>query len=199
MQTFSWFLRLISGEQAEGGWRLLDEQLVQRIKAGDNAAFTTLIENNQGKVYSVAYGLVRNSEDAMDISQETFLRAWDKIATWRGEASLSTWLCRIASNLSLDMLRKQKRVVPVREIVFAPGEVQRGPDADILSAEQKAELENAVAQLPEEYRHLVILRHAGAMSYRDMATTLGLSLSQVKNRLLRARQMLKRSLTGRVD
>ena len=180
MQTFSWFLRLISGEQAEGGWRLLDEQLVQRIKAGDNAAFTTLIENNQGKVYSVAYGLVRNSEDAMDISQETFLRAWDKIATWRGEASLSTWLCRIASNL-------------------APGEVQCGPDADILSAEQKAELENAVAQLPEEYRHLVILRHAGAMSYRDMATTLGLSLSQVKNRLLRARQMLKRSLTGRVD
>jgi len=67
-----------------GGVALLDDQLVERIKAGDNAAFTILIEANQSKVYSVAYGIVRNPQDSMDIAQETFIRAWGRIGTWRG-------------------------------------------------------------------------------------------------------------------
>jgi len=177
---------------------LLDDQLVERIKAGDNAAFTILIEANQSKVYSVAYGIVRNPQDSMDIAQETFIRAWGRIGTWRGEASLSTWLCRIASNLALDLIRKQKKVTPVQEIEYGPGIVQSGIDEDVLVAEQNAELEKALTELPEEYRRLMVLRHTGDMSYQDLADLLDLSLSQVKNRLLRARQMLRKRLTGRV-
>lgn len=176
-----------------------DEQLVHRILAGDDAAFTTMMEIYQKRVYSVAYGIVRNPDDAMDVAQETFFRAWARISSWRGEASLSTWLCRIASNLALDIVRKNKRVIPVDEIAGS----QVSADADavtaLISAENTAELEKAVAELSEDYRSIIVMRHTAAMSYQDIADALGLSLSQVKNRLLRARQMLKTKLTGRVD
>lgn len=173
-------------------------ELVSQIKAGNSAAFASLIEEYQKKVYSVAYGIVRNPEDAMDIAQETFIRVWDRIGTWRGDAALSTWICRVASNLALDFLRKNKRVVPVEDIEYGRDVVQPSVEADVLNAEAKTELDRAVSQLPEEYRQLVVLRHTGDMSYQDMADLLGLSLSQVKNRLLRARQMLRERLKGRV-
>lgn len=176
-----------------------DQQLVQRIKAGDNAAFTCLVETYQKRVYSVAYGIVHNPEDAMDVAQETFMRAWDKIGSWRGEASLSTWLCRIASNLALDIMRKRKRVIPVQEVQFNPGQSHPAAETEILHREQNTEISVAVANLPEDYRRLIVLRHTGEMSYQEMADLLGLSLTQVKNRLLRARQMLKLSLAGRLD
>ena len=176
---------------------MVEQQLIQKIKAGDTAAFTILVETYQKRVYSVAYGIMRNQADAMDISQETFMKAWDRIGSWRGEASLSTWLCRIASNAALDYLRKNKRVIPVEQVEYS--NQQPGVDIDVIESEQRAELNQAVSGLPKDYRELLVLRHAGDMSYQDMADTLGLSLSQVKNRLLRARQMLKNSLAGRID
>jgi len=173
---------------------LLEEEMVQRIKSGDKAAFSALMEAYQRKIYSVALGIVRNPEDAMDIAQETFIRAWTKIASWRGDASLSTWLCRIASNLAMDTIRKRKRVLPMADIELSAAE--NNLEAEVIRAEEKRALDQAIAELPEDYRCLVVLRHTAAMPYQDMADMLGLSLSQVKNRLLRARQMLKTSLSG---
>lgn len=182
-----------------GGAFLQDQQFVERIKVGDNAAFTQLVETHQKRVYSVAYGIVRNPDDAMDAAQETFLRAWSKIGSWRGEAALSTWLCRIASNIALDITRKRKRAVPVEEVEFDPDCAQPCAEAVIIQTEEKSQLAMAIAALPEKYRQLIILRHTGEMSYQEMADLLGLSLTQVKNRLLRARQLLKQSLKGRLD
>lgn len=175
-----------------------DAELVAEIKAGNNAALAEVIELYQKKVYALAYAIVGNPQDAMDISQETFIRAWTRIGTWRGEAGLAPWLSRIAANLAVDFLRKNKRLIPVADIKYNEG-VQPSIEADLLRAETKSQLEQAVAALPLEYRQLVVLRHSGEMSYQEMADALGLSLSQVKNRLLRARQMLRKSLMGRVE
>lgn len=175
-----------------------DAELVAEIKAGNSAALAEVIELYQKKVYSSAYAIVGNSPDAMDIAQDTFIRAWDRIGTWRGEAGLSPWLCRIAANLALDFLRKNKRVVPVAEIKYNK-DVQPSAEADMLRAETKSQLNQAVVALPQKYRKLIVLRHSSEMSYQEMADLLGLSLSQVKNRLLRARQLLQKDLKGRVD
>lgn len=175
-----------------------DIELVAEIKAGNSAALAEVIELYQKKVYNSAYAIVGNPQDAMDIAQDTFIRAWSRIGTWRGETGLAPWLCRIAANLAIDFLRKHKRLIPVADIK-SHQEVQPSVEADLLREETKFQLEQAVAALPLEYRQLVILRHSGEMSYQEMADLLGLSLSQVKNRLLRARQMLRKSLMGRVD
>ena len=92
-----------------------DAELVAEIKAGNNAALAEVIELYQKKVYASAYAIVGNPQDAMDISQETFIRAWTRIGTWRGEAGLAPWLSRIAANLAVDFLRKNKRLIPVAD------------------------------------------------------------------------------------
>lgn len=170
------------------------EDLIRRLQQGDHEAFALMVRQNQARVYSVALGLVRQREDALDITQETFLKAFKYIKTWRGDCSLSTWLCKIASNSATDLLRKRRDIQPLEGMDLGQAPKSDEPEAALTMEEQRVLVRQAVAALPREYRELVVLRHSGDMSCQEIADSLGLSLSQVKNRLLRARQMLKAAL-----
>jgi len=171
-----------------------DTELVRAILAGNDAAFARLVELYQQKLYTVAYGVTGNSQDALDVVQDTFIKAWCNLASWRSEGPLSAWLCRIATNLALDHLRKRKRLVPAEQLEW--NRAGADVEAEVIEAETAAELKRAVDALPEAYRLLIVLRHSGNFSYQEMADMLGITLSQVKNRLHRARKMLKKRLWG---
>lgn len=165
----------------------MDADLVTRALSGEKAAFAEIVGQYQNKVFSVAKGVLGSREDALDVAQETFLRAYRKLPTLRGE-NLSAWLCRIATNIALDLLRKQKNQVLWEEFDFQPAPATENPDAVLLASEQSTALSRAVESLPPAYRSMIVLRHVAELSYQEIADQLELPLSQVKNRLLRARR-----------
>lgn len=173
-----------------------DEHFTARLLAGDMAAFSQVVDKYQSRVYSVALGILGRREDALDAAQETFLRAYTGLARWQGRG-LSSWLCRIAANVSLDILRQRRRQLP-SDCAGEQPDPRGSPEDYMLQQEFNSEVAKAVAELAPQYRQLIIMRHAGELSYADMAEILQLSLSQVKNRLMRARRMLRARLEKEV-
>jgi RNA polymerase sigma-70 factor (ECF subfamily) len=175
-------------------------ELVQRSRRGDVAAFDTLVRRYEKQVYSLAYRLVGSYDDASDIAQVAFVRAWNKLHGFRGDASFPTWLFRIVTNAFLDT-RKRARPRPqcsLEEVLaLEESDVTRqfedaGPSLQdrAEAREQRELLEQAIADLPEAQRTLVVLYHLQECSYEQIAEILELPMGTVKSRLNRARLAL---------
>jgi RNA polymerase sigma-70 factor (ECF subfamily) len=181
----------------EVAMHLGDDQLVARCCAGDLDAFGQVYARYERQVYRYAYRLLGNREEADDVKQETFLRAYRAIPGFRNDSSLLTWLMRICGNLCRDRLKSSQNR---REVLYDPQATPESPHGNpahtdpfavIERAETTAIIRRALAGMPEKYREAVLLRDVENLSYEEIAGILGCSRPMVKLRLFRARRMLK--------
>ena len=177
-----------------------DAQLVTRCLRGDEKAFEELLTRYRRPVYSICMRMVRNETDAEDLAQEVFVRTFNVLDRYNPSYPFSSWLYRITSNLCIDFIRKRRKgIVSLDEPVSSDeGDMPRqiasskgDPERDLQTREMMAVLEEAVSNLPEPYRIIVILRHQEQLSYEEIADDLGIPLGTVKARIHRARNMIK--------
>lgn len=181
-----------------------ERELVRRSQEGDLDAFEELVSRHERKIYTTAYRLIGNHEDANDLAQEAFLRAFQAIKNFRGESSFLTWASRIVTNLCRDELRKRYRT-PVESlderITLDEGEVAKQvpstdlqPDQAYEIKELQEKLQNLINTLSPEFRLALVLRDLQGYSYEEIAGQLDCSLGTVKSRINRARNYLKDKL-----
>ncbi len=181
-----------------------ESAIIQRCKQGDLSAFDELVRLYEKQVYSFAYRLTGNYDDANDISSEAFVKVFNSINTFRGDANFSTWLFRVVTNLYLDERKRSKAHlnVPLDEYIdLEESTVTRqiedsspGPE-QLLEQMERAEALNAlIQQLPDYQRAMVLLYHTQGRSYEDIAEIMGLPIGTVKSRLNRARLSLREKL-----
>lgn len=166
-----------------------DRQAIERCLAGDQQSFEELVRRHQGLVYNLCCQMVGDREQANDLAQETFIKAYLRLREYRGSGQFRSWLCRIASRTCLDYLRsvKGKQWLPLEEQMI-------GTDEDPLDAVRRDDIKQAISQLPPHYRAVMGLRHQEGFSYQEIAQALGLPLATVKTHLSRARALLRRRL-----
>ena len=183
-----------------------EKALIERCKRGDLAAFNDLVRKYEKQVYNFAYRLTGNYDDANDVAQDAFLRVFNAIGTFRGDASFSTWLFRITTNVFLDE-RKRARAHPQASLdeylELGESSVTRQiedpsptPEAVLEESERAQLLQKAVEDLPENQRAMVTLYHGQQKSYEEIAEIMDLPIGTVKSRLNRARLALKEKLSG---
>lgn len=180
----------------------VDRVLVEKTKLGERNAYAELVELYKDKIYNYLYRLTGSQEDAEDLAQETFLRAYAKLDTFDLSLRFSPWLYRIAQNAAIDMMRKRRPMIQLDYFPSeddGPGEWQiastdPGPDEQVGFQQFKLEIEDAIMALPINYRSLLLLRYTEELSYEDLARTLELPLTTVKTRLHRAREALRNHL-----
>jgi len=168
-----------------------DEADVARARAGDTAAFAALVRRHQDRVFGFILRMLDARDEAMELTQDVFVKAWQALPGWRPEARFSTWLLQIARNAALDQLRRR------RLIQFAPlddgmdvADTAPGPEARYASRQRQALLENALQQIAAEHREILLLREVEDLSYGELAAVLGIAEGTVKSRLARARAAL---------
>jgi len=173
--------------------------VVAAAQGGDERAFGQIVRQYQRAVFAIAYRMTCDAAAAEDMAQEVFLRVWRKLDTFRTAEPLRPWLLRLATNTCINALKK-RRPVPVSMLADDEGDarepVSREPEAHEVASRQEvaARLEAAVAELPDDYRLIVTLRHVQEMSYEEIAAALGRPLGTVKVQLFRARERLRRIL-----
>jgi RNA polymerase sigma-70 factor, ECF subfamily len=183
-----------------------DHDLIQRAKCGDRAAFETLVRRNQQRAYAVALALVRDEHDAREIVQEAFIRVHRGLQSFKGTATFFTWLYRIVTNLSIDLVRKPSRrdselVEPsVLDTDFSTPFAPSLDGADPADVAQRADVARAIQQalddLPPYHRGVIVMRELEGMSYQEIAEAMGVSKGTVMSRLFHARQKLQRALAS---
>lgn len=181
-----------------------NEALIRRAASGDDGAFETLMLAHQKQVYSLCLRMSGNAEDAFDLSQEAFIRAWRGLAQYQFGAEFSTWLYRLTRNVCIDFLRRQKRQAAVPLETEQDGETMELPVPDsaplpeerVLHDEQRRVLQQAMLSLPDEQREILILRVVNDLPYEKISAILELPLGTVKSRLARARIQLKKILAA---
>lgn len=177
--------------------RLAEERTwVAAALDGDNKAFGKLVERYQKKVYGLAFGILRNREDAWDVAQDAFVKAYKNLATYEGNAAFYTWLYRITYNLSLDVLRSKGRRVTeelTEQTQEAAGDDLPRPEHPSETAERRELAEvvkSAMSKLTEKHRAIIVLREIEGLSYEEMAEVLQISKGTVMSRLFHARRNL---------
>ena len=183
---------------------MIDEKaIIEQVRAGDNEAFGLLVEEYQDRVYNLALRMSGNADDAFDLAQEAFFRAWRGLSGFQFESAFSTWLFRLTSNVCLDWLRAKKRrpTVSLTTLDDEGEEVQmeirdpgKGPEELLLAAEDRKALAKALNELPVEYREILTLRAINDLSYEEISRILNLREGTVKSRLSRARLALRNKL-----
>ena len=181
-----------------------EEQLIRRAQQGDNGAFEELLLLHQKKVYNLCLRMSANPDDALDLSQEAFLRAWRSLGQYQFEASFSTWLFRLTSNICIDFLRRKKRRQETSLTESYDGsdegaelsvpDAQPGPEQQAMTNETKIELARAMEQLSPEHREILQLRVVEDLQYEQIADILGVRVGTVKSRLARARLSFRKIL-----
>ncbi len=180
-----------------------EKKWLKKAAAGDPNAFEQLVVKYQTQVYNLCLRMTGNPEDAADMTQETFLKAWRNLEGFHGEAAFSTWLYRLASNACLDYLRSVKRrpVLPLT-VSDDDGEEQTvdiadstsSPEEALISKEERELLQEAMSSLDPEQRQILTLRVVNDLSYTEIAQVLSLKEGTVKSRLARARNNLRKKL-----
>ncbi len=184
-----------------------EKALLEKAKNGDLAAFEKLIESYQKKVYNIVYRMIGNPDDASELTQEVFIRVFRSIRNFKEESQFSTWIYKIATNICLDELRKQKKhkVISLdEEIKSDEGEMKRQiednkPQPDIIAEknELKKTVRNAILSLPDEYRVVIIMRDIKGLSYDEIAQITKCPEGTVKSRINRARKALRTILCSK--
>ena len=183
-----------------------DEALVAAVLSGDDDLFGLLVRRYQTRVHAHVARMIGHREDALDLTQEIFLKVYQALSRFNPEYKFSTWLFRIAGNAAIDHLRKKRpKTVPL-EIPDpeGPGRVSSGeyssadldPYGMLRNLERGRAISEAIAELPVEFRELIALRHFAGLSYEEIAEVKQMPLGTVKNKLFRARAVLKERLAG---
>jgi RNA polymerase sigma-70 factor, ECF subfamily len=175
---------------------------VERARSGDNDAFRLLVEQHGRVIFRLAYRMTGNEEDAEDVVQETFLKAYRQIDRYESRSSFSTWLYRIASNCSLDLIRKRKTREHRRErsqdsekdILLSIPAVTPGPDRELYSSQISESVNAALGELSAQERTAFVLRHFEGLSIEEIGLALGTGTNATKHSIFRAVQKLRRSL-----
>lgn len=178
----------------------MDELILRRAQKGDHAAFEQLITPHESMVWRVCWKYTRNQEDASDCAQEAMLKAWRSLPAYRQDCSLESWLYRISVSCCLDFLRRRHGEVDsslnaMTEAGFDPPASSPTPEESALHREDVSELHDAINQLPDEMRTVLILSTLESRKYEDIATITGISIGTVKSRLNRARIKLAQILS----
>src|ERR1700730_15047010 len=185
-----------------------DSELVRRAMARDEAAFRAIMKSNNRRLYRIARGILRNDSEAEDVVQETYLRAFTHLESFRGGSSLATWLARIAMNEALGRLRRQRPSVDLDTL--APGVLEaqiipfplsapsEDPEKSMAQREIQQVVEHAIDELPDAFRIVFITRVIEGMNLEETAEILGLKPETVKTRLHRARAMLRDNVERKI-
>jgi RNA polymerase sigma-70 factor (ECF subfamily) len=181
-----------------------DRELVERCQRGELEAYEILVGRYRQRVYALAYGMLRNEQDAIDLSQETFVKGWQAIGGFKKNASFYTWLYRIATNLCIDQTRKRDRrpTVPFEETndpeadanVEIPPSNQPLPTEELRRKELREQIDTALAELSPEHRVVIQLREFDGLDYSEIAKATGCSLGTVMSRLHYARKHMQKLL-----
>jgi RNA polymerase sigma-70 factor (ECF subfamily) len=174
--------------------------LVAAARSGDHVAFGRLVDRYKDRIYNLALGYVGDADDADDVAQEIFVKAYGALDSFRGQSQFYTWLYRIGMNACMDWVKSRSRRVDSLSRI-RDGEVRAGAgsplpltDVALERRELRSLLHRALAQLPDEYRSAVVLREIEDLSYEEIAEALSCSIGTVKSRLFRARAQLKELL-----
>lgn len=188
-----------------------DQELVAAAQAGDRRAFQTLYQRYERKVYAVAYGFLRNQEDALDVLQEAFIKVHRYLPNFEGQSSFYTWLYRIVANLCIDHLRRAGRK---RDVEFddklkhsessessahLPISNLGDPAQAVKNKEILSAVESALDQLSDKHRAVIVMRELQGMSYADMAKEMGCSKGTIMSRLFHARRNMQKILSTRLE
>ena len=182
---------------------MTEQELVARAKAGDQDAFGQLVLDHQNKVYTLAFRMVNDREEAADLAQEAFLKAWQGLSSFQGESSFSTWVYRLTTNVCIDFLRRQKRRQERLSPLSLDDEEGAWPEPadweqDPHRRLEQTELNRAVARgleaLPDHHRQVLVMRELSGLSYQEIGQALGLDLGTVKSRIARSRLALRKIL-----
>lgn len=176
-----------------------DETLVREAQRGNMPAFEELVARHRDKVYSRAYSMMRSEDDAVDLSQEAWVKAWQRLVQFQGESSFATWITRIVINLCLDAMRKQKRLQAesIDQMDEESGGVERHlpvVQVDMLERldreELRARIDAGLSQLSEAHRTVLILHEFEGLEYKECAKRMGCSIGTIMSRLFYARRRL---------
>src|SRR5579859_7094887 len=176
-----------------------DAYCVAASKRGDQDSFARLVQQHQRRVFNLVFRMLQHYEEANEVTQETFLAAWQGLPSFRGDARFSTWLYRIAYNCALKQLEQRKRDkavqigVQAEQLIANAGQEQR-VDAELESHARQALVHEQLANLPAKYRVVLVLRHLQDMTYEEMAEILTMPVGTIKTHLFRARNLLKERL-----
>ena len=174
-----------------------ENSLIQRAKKGDQDAFAMLIEEHQRYVYNLALRVLKDENEALDLTQETFVRAWTALPNFRGQSQFRTWLYRITTNLCYNRLPNLRRSLnDLGEDVLdeIPETTVHQPAHEFESGETRTHLHKAIDELDSHYKLLITLRYQNELSYEEISSTLNLPLGTVKTGIFRAKEQLRKSL-----
>jgi RNA polymerase sigma-70 factor (ECF subfamily) len=179
-------------------------KLIERCQNGDTSAFNELVTRYRQRAFAMIYHMVRNEQDAWDLTQDGFLKAWKSINRFRGQSSFYTWLYRILTNITIDWLRKKQiesgaELNDEVDLDVAPGAVtvphqEVAPGSALTDKEIRARIDEAIARLSPEHRAVVVLREIDGLEYQEIADHIGCSLGTVMSRLFYARKKLQSML-----
>jgi len=180
-----------------------DQKLIESALTGSQNAYKQLMNRHQQAVFHIVFKIVRNNDTASDLVQETFMKAFASLATYRAEYKFSTWLYRIGANCAIDYLRKQRiRTLSLDspaqtadgEMEFEIADESFNPERDLLNHEKRISINDAIDELPEKYRLVIIYRHKDNKTYEEISEVLDVPIGTVKARIFRARELLKKKL-----
>jgi RNA polymerase sigma-70 factor (ECF subfamily) len=176
-----------------------DRALVTAAQKGDMVAFEELVARHRDKIYARAFSMMRNEEEAIDLSQEAWVKGWRRLGQFQGDSSFGTWMTRIVINLCLDQLRKQKRqrTESVEEMAHESGGVERhmpvitiNPTAGLERNELRQRIDRALSQLSYEHRTVLVLHEFDELEYKEIAKVMACSIGTVMSRLFYARRKM---------
>jgi len=182
-----------------------DEALVRLAQQGQMDAFELLVARHRDKIYARAFSMLRNEEEAVDLSQEAWVKAWQRLSQFQGDSSFVTWITRIVINLCLDQLRRQKRqrTESIERMDEDAGGVERqmpiinpNPTEHLERAELRERIDKGLAQLSNEHRTVLVLHEFEQMEYKEIAKTMGCSIGTVMSRLFYARRRMAALMSG---
>lgn len=182
---------------------LTDEELIEKIKDGRIDLFEVIVSRYQRKLINYIYRMISNVDSAMELSQEVFIKVFNSLDKYNPSYKFTTWIHRIASNATIDWMRKKKidaYSIDNNDHDDAPPMSQQLPSSELGPLEKlemrqlQSRIENAIDELPFIYKQLIVLRHLNELSYEQIADTVDLPLGTVKNRIFRGREMLKAKL-----